>query len=84
MQWREVNGLIVPVEQTKRPTQKDIMGMYYPQHCCCPSCGSNNIETTCVGYKFNDIETAKDCNRAICGCGWRGIVHDLVPSAFCC
>jgi hypothetical protein len=67
--------------KSARPTQKDIMDMYYPKHCCCPSCGSDSIETTCVGYMFEDIETAKDGNRATCGCGWRGIVHDLVPSA---
>jgi hypothetical protein len=79
MQWHKVNGLVVPIEKPKKPTRKELMDMYYLMHCRCPSCGSNNIASTCVGYAFNDIETAKDENRAMCGCGWRGIVHDLVP-----
>jgi len=80
MQWQEGNGLVVPVERPKKPTQKDLMDLYYPMHSCCPECGSGSIEQTCVGYMFNDIETAKDRNSASCGCGWNGIVHDLVPS----
>ena len=79
MQWSEVHGLIVPYAQQKQMMEQDIRSMYYATHCRCPSCGGSSILTTCVGYAFNDIETAKDDNRADCSCGWSGIVHDLGP-----
>jgi|JI10StandDraft_1071094.scaffolds.fasta_scaffold793794_2 hypothetical protein len=69
-----------PAQFQKKPTQAELMALYYPQHCCCPTCGGCNLETTCVGYMFKDLETAEDSNKATCECGWRGIVHDLVPA----
>ncbi len=78
--WHESNGIILPVEKPTKPTQKHIGDMYEQMHRYCPSCGSSNIEMTCIGYLFTDIETAVDRNKAICGCGWSGIVHQLVGS----
>lgn len=60
--------------------KKELISTYNSEHSFCPNCGSDNIEQTCVGYIFYDIETFKDENRAICSCGWRGIVHDLKPA----
>jgi predicted RNA-binding Zn-ribbon protein involved in translation (DUF1610 family) len=54
---------------------------YYLLHAVCPNCKQDNIEQTCVGYFMSeDGPKNRDGNRATCGnCGWRGIVHDLVP-----
>lgn len=78
--WSESNGIILPAEKPSKPTQKQVADMYEQMHRYCPSCGSGNIEMTCIGYVFADIETAVDRNKAMCGCGWRGIVHELVDS----
>jgi hypothetical protein len=45
---------------------------YYLKHKCCPKCGSTHLLTTLVGY------IGDDRNSAVCDCGWKGIVHDLV------
>jgi hypothetical protein len=45
---------------------------YYRLHECCPICGNDCIETTCVGYLNRDM------NKARCKCGWTGLVDDLV------
>jgi hypothetical protein len=51
---------------------------YYLMHSLCPNCGKDDVERTCVGYIFYGTEF-KDENRAMCSCGWRGIVHELQP-----
>lgn len=53
---------------------------YYAMHSCCPSCGNDKLAQTYVGYVFNirDPKSYKDENQSICGCGWAGIVHDLI------
>jgi len=85
MQFVEVNGILVPYVATEKrsqpagPTQAEIDAVYYPRHKRCPQCGGNLIESTCLGYIFRSIESAKDSNRAVCDCGWVGVVHDLVP-----
>lgn len=48
--------------------------LYRMNHRCCPVCGDDNIETTCMGFLG-----LVDRNKAGCGCGWKGIVHDMVP-----
>lgn len=66
---------------------------YNKNHCCCPDCGNNKINTTLVDYFIKvahnssgneyvtNVDTYKDKNRAICiSCNWQGIVHDLIPS----
>lgn len=64
--------------------------MYYRLHEVCPSCGSRCIETTLKGTIINDLSD-EDTNVAHCcrideegkpqdGCGWEGVVHDLIPS----
>lgn len=60
----------------------DFMFKYRTQHCCCPKCGSKNYSTTLAGYIFNSEhpEEYKNKNAVNClDCGWRGIIHDLVP-----
>ena len=47
---------------------------YYRQHKACPKCGNTNLETTTMGSG-----PPNDRNHAICICGWRGRVHDLLP-----
>lgn len=47
---------------------------YYRDHCCCPKCwAKDSCETTTVGYLGS-----RDLNRAACGCGWRGVVDDMI------
>lgn len=50
---------------------------YHKQHQCCPKCGGQSITRTHGGYIG---APPIDCNNAVCDCGWRGIVHDLVPA----
>ena len=52
--------------------------VYYLTHSLCPNCGKDDVERTCVGQWFRDSETFKDKNKAMCSCGWVGIVDDLV------
>lgn len=62
-------------------SQEEIWDAYRKQHCRCPRCGRvDAFEQTCVGYIANNLETARDENRADCRCGWSGIVHDLLPA----
>ena len=48
---------------------------YDQEHKCCPRCGGSmgELEVTCKG-----IVGPPDTNRASCGCGWVGIVDELV------
>jgi hypothetical protein len=50
---------------------------YYIDHAICPSCGNDEIETTCIGSIFYMQSGFRDENKAKCQCGWRGIVHEL-------
>lgn len=83
MKYEELkSGLVVasdgkPVDQSQ---PVDRAASYNRNHCCCPRCGYNEIESTCVGYIAVDWDTYQDGNRANCRCGWRGIVHDLISS----
>lgn len=54
---------------------------YYEKHHLCPSCHGEPGERTCVGYicVSGDWENFSDENTVWCPCGWKGIVHDLVP-----
>ena len=56
---------------------------YESLHRLCPACGSDRMERTCVGMVYGvDAKAEEMCddNRAMCVCGWRGIVHDCGPS----
>ena len=58
------------------------LNKYRRIHKYCPRCGSGRISRTVVGFPFdpNNKTAYKDKNRATCDfCGWKGIVHDLVP-----
>jgi len=57
---------------------------YYNLHCICPECGSDNYESTCIGYIFNKNKSNEyqDENRVKCVCGWTGRVHDLTHELF--
>ena len=72
------SGLIVPVEvvpKKPRMTREE----YLAAHVVCPECFSETIEQTCVGFlPWDYAEPFQDSNRAACGCGWSGIVHDLI------
>jgi hypothetical protein len=53
---------------------------YASMHRVCPQCGGVDIETTCIGMIYAPgVKHMQDTNRAACHCGWRGIVHDLLP-----
>lgn len=74
----------VMCEHTEESLKKyhEIMDRYRAQHCCCPKCGSRNYSMTLAGYILdsNHPEEYKDRNDVRCyDCGWRGIVHNLVP-----
>lgn len=72
------SGLAVPVAEKPEKTNSEIHDEYRLLHACCPECGGDDIETTCMGFIFTSMETAKNRNHAYCQCGWKGIVHDMV------
>jgi len=49
---------------------------YYKQHLCCPRCGGRSITRNTLSSTGELL----DRNNAVCDCGWKGIVHDLVPA----
>lgn len=49
---------------------------YEALHAACPKCGSLDVYSTTMA-SLGD----KDGNKAACLCGWKGIVHDMVPKA---
>jgi len=75
---RSESGLYLPSPPPKTVDEiaREQRQAYYDAHRRCPRCGSNQIERTTVGYIVPPDE-----NRATCGCGWTGIVHDLVEDA---
>lgn len=54
---------------------------YYLQHSNCPNCLDDNLTITDKLIKFTGKNDFMDDNKVRCDCGWRGIVHDLVPDA---
>jgi len=65
-----------------RDKYDEFMAEYNRLHEVCPVCGSNSYSCTLAGYIVNmdHPETYKDSNNIECmGCGFKGIVHDLVP-----
>ena len=69
-------------DDESREKYNQFMAEYQKQHRVCPNCGSRNYTMTLVGYIFDEThpEDYKDENVCCCNnCGWRGIVHDLVP-----
>lgn len=61
----------------------DELARYAAQHCVCPGCRlTGSVETTTVGVMYpqgTKAEQMHDTNDAVCVCGWRGRVHDLLP-----
>jgi len=59
----------------------DNLRRYRKLHCLCPVCeGNQTIEQTCIGMVYSQdikVEEMNDKNRASCGCGWVGTVHEL-------
>lgn len=51
---------------------------YEIQHHNCPQCGKHE---QLGGRTTMGCPVGYDQNRTSCGCGWRGIVHDLTPKA---
>lgn len=64
------------------PPKESEFDRYHRMHCVCPKCGGKEIESTTIGYVIHDADTGRDENPAFCRCGWKGIVHDLLPSVF--
>lgn len=59
---------------------------YAEQHSACPNCGRKCEGKTYMGYVVNvadgqvtNADTYQDQNQTDCVCGWKGIVHELVP-----
>ena len=53
------------------------LSLYANQHNSCPKCGQGCMHT----YTSNDVTYEPEIvnnNKAICGCGWEGIVHEMV------
>jgi hypothetical protein len=59
----------------------NVYHQYANLHAVCPECKGHrgDMDQTCVGYSYTDLATARNGNSARCGCGWSGVVHDLVP-----
>lgn len=72
-------GILVPKDPPPPPPEPEgplaSTPEYWELHALCPNCYASDFETTCVGYGGT-----VDGNRVRCGCGWTGIVHDLVPN----
>lgn len=52
---------------------------YYLQHTNCPNCIDGDYSTTDMLVKFTGDDDFIDNNRVTCTCGWKGLVHDLIP-----
>jgi hypothetical protein len=62
---------------------------YEELHQACPVCGNRMLIMTMLGIpeyddrdyedKQNKVYCEKDLELEIDGCGWQGLVHDLVP-----
>lgn len=49
-------------------------------HAACPMCGNTSIMQTLAGSIWHAGKPYRDdINRAECGCGWLGMVNQLVP-----
>ena len=49
-------------------------------HAACPKCGSTEVKRTTIGIPEIDGEYDDHINTAECGCGWSGMVKELVPA----
>jgi hypothetical protein len=81
------SGLAIPYSREKeaqelrdkrKVEQKELMQKYRDAHQRCPECNGDQIEETCMGT-IQLTEDYVDSNYAYCGCGWKGIVDDLLP-----
>ena len=61
----------VPLSGSERTEYRDA-------HSACPACGHDDVEQTCGGAVM--FRGDEDHNHATCPCGWKGIVHELVPA----
>ena len=54
---------------------------YHREHEACPCCGSTHIGSTLLAFVLTvgKEDEYRDANSCHCKCGWRGIIHDLVP-----
>lgn len=66
-------GIAEAVAEEQRLHRLDRWRRYRKLHNVCPTCGSGDVLTTCVGYT-----EPPNMNRATCRCGWKGRVDDLV------
>ncbi len=59
--------------------RRELQTAYNAQHHRCPECRSEEIATTLTGSLLPNSPNVPDRNRAWCICGWKGIVHNLLP-----
>lgn len=63
-------------------TELEILSEYKKQHRVCPKCKSTHYWQTLSKWvcDLKHPENYKDRNRVrCCSCGWKGIIHDLIP-----
>lgn len=74
--------LVLPESYKKREREearREAIKEYDESKKCCPVCGSDEIEETCMTHLFPFYNN----NKANCrNCNWDGIVHELVPEKF--
>lgn len=65
-----------------RAEAKVSLERYSKAHQRCPQCKATRSTTqTYVGYimVIGSEDQHRDKNEAVCRCGWKGIVHDMLP-----
>ena len=81
------SGLVVPYNRAQEQkelwdkrmaAQKEMFRKYNENHRRCPDCSGLELETTLMGC-IQMTDDHVDSNYAYCSCGWKGIVHDLLP-----
>jgi hypothetical protein len=75
----------IPILLTEPRTMNDeytlFMNEYNRLHSHCPECGSTSNVQTLLAFILNLSKKEEYVDRngcTCCGCGWTGIVHDLV------
>ena len=63
---------------------KKFIKEYSSKHKCCPICSNLVTYQTYMAYvvDLSNTDSYKDLNKAICSCGWSGVVNDLEPTPY--
>lgn len=68
--------------EATRANNKVLLEQYYEAHARCPQCQATRSTTQIyMGYIMiiGREDQYKDENTAICKCGWKGIVDEMMP-----